>query len=488
MAAKENDELFELIHALNPAERRAFKLYFERNAQSDVTKYIKVFDAIAQMEVWDKSKLEKKFKGDSTITYYSKTKALLLEAIYESLLQNNTTVLVYNEIQYGLNKIRLLLRKGLQDTASKYVEKYKTLGYAAGQFPLVFEILGVEEDIYNTKVKDTTNILDETDVVLEYIKEEQFFNRKNRAVYQYYIQYGTRLPDDVKLKVRALQEEINKTPHSPASFLSMVKKHSSVALAYHIMQENDEAVNAMLEYLKLYFQTPEEFQRDRKKEVIRQMNNMLSYAFHKRDFTYYSGVGDVVRNYMQNIPGEETAKLEVEMSMLFGKISLTHDYSIFEQALDYIESSKTNLVQTHVVRRGDYTFNIALLYTKIHRIDDSLRWLQYFFDIPNIEGRNYVFVYAKILEILIHWKLHSQDLIDSRTLSLKRYLTKKGKLGEFEKVLISFITSSNINNTTKGFQRSLKNFKENLAQLDKTKYAGIVENYNDLLEWFVEPE
>ncbi len=97
-------------------------------------------------------------------------------------------------------------------------------------------------------------------------------------------------------------------------------------------------------------------------------------------------------------------------------------------------------------------------------------------------------MYAKILEILIHWKLHSQDLIDSKTLSLKRYLTKKGKLGEFEKVLISFITSGNTNNTQKGFQRSLKNFIENLAQLDKTKYAGIVENYTDLVEWFVEPE
>ncbi|MBL7975243.1 MAG: hypothetical protein JNJ85_10040, partial [Candidatus Kapabacteria bacterium] len=117
MHNKENDELFELIHSLSKAERRYFKLHFEGNAHSDVQKYTRLFDAIAAMNVFDKSALEKKFKGEQIIKYYSKTKAYMVDAILDALRAFRRGQSPVDDINLQAANIRILIAKGLHAQA-----------------------------------------------------------------------------------------------------------------------------------------------------------------------------------------------------------------------------------------------------------------------------------------------------------------------------------------------------------------------------------
>ena len=53
MPNRSPDELFQLIHTLEKAEKRNFKLFVRRNASSEELKIIQLFDAMERMEQYD---------------------------------------------------------------------------------------------------------------------------------------------------------------------------------------------------------------------------------------------------------------------------------------------------------------------------------------------------------------------------------------------------------------------------------------------------
>ena len=57
MPNRSHDELFQLIHTLEKAEKRNFKLFVRRNASSEELKIIQLFDAMERMEQYDEDLL-----------------------------------------------------------------------------------------------------------------------------------------------------------------------------------------------------------------------------------------------------------------------------------------------------------------------------------------------------------------------------------------------------------------------------------------------
>ena len=59
MANRNIDILFQLIHSLEEAEKRNFKLYITRNSARDDLKIIRLFDALDKLEDYDEKILLK---------------------------------------------------------------------------------------------------------------------------------------------------------------------------------------------------------------------------------------------------------------------------------------------------------------------------------------------------------------------------------------------------------------------------------------------
>jgi len=55
MANKSSDTLFQLIHSLQKAEKRHFKLYIKRNSSNADLKFIQLFDAIDKLDEYNKA-------------------------------------------------------------------------------------------------------------------------------------------------------------------------------------------------------------------------------------------------------------------------------------------------------------------------------------------------------------------------------------------------------------------------------------------------
>ena len=111
-----SDELFRLIHSLNTEEKGYFRKFALRHT-SQGNDYLKLFDAINKQSAFEDAQLKKNFSN------YSRKKLYLKEMLMECLLvyhrKNHPHIYLLGQLQ----KIHLLVIKGLYDEAFKLLDK-----------------------------------------------------------------------------------------------------------------------------------------------------------------------------------------------------------------------------------------------------------------------------------------------------------------------------------------------------------------------------
>lgn len=485
MHNKETDELFELIHSLSKAERRYFKLHFEGNAHSDVQKYTRLFDAIAAMSVFDKSALEKKFKGEQIIKYYSKTKAYMVDAILDALRAFRRGQSPVDDINLQAANIRILIAKGLHAQAEHAFATTKQLCYDTEQLVPLLDILDTEETYRVALLQDRSAIHTEFHNVISLIQEREHMAELHHKVYSLYSKYGLRPTPEAKQEFVTYLELLNTELSKVRLNHSVSLCNSTIAICHHSLGQHYEAYKALCANVELYETkiTPKYF-RARAIDFLRVLGNIITYAYNTRNLETFTEAQELVRSRMEKVAEQEELKFGIIATQIFLEISLRGNFDMFLERVQYVEEHQDVLAKVGTVIQSDIVFNVSLGYLKTHRPDDAIRWLMKLFEVPKFEERTQIYIYARMYEILLHWRLNNTDLVISRTLSYKRYLTKRDIMGELEKAIVKFINAATYNNSTKGFEKAMNAFGVDLEQLAPTQYSGMVAHYSDLLKWF----
>ena len=84
-----NEDLFELIHALTPSEKRYFKLFAQRQGDDKHKLYVKVFDIIDAMTgAYDEQIIKKKLRSPKFVKQLPQIKVYLFDLIMKSMRLN----------------------------------------------------------------------------------------------------------------------------------------------------------------------------------------------------------------------------------------------------------------------------------------------------------------------------------------------------------------------------------------------------------------
>jgi len=485
MSAKETDELFELIHSLTKAERRYFKLHFEGNSHSDVQKYMRLFDAIAAMTAFDKSALDKKFKGEQIVKYYSKTKAYVLDAILDSLRAFRNGQSPADDINQQVANLRILRLKGLNEQFLHLLATTKQLCYETEQPIPLLDILIQEEQYLHDTFQSIEAIQTETKKAIELTTERTDTVALHRRVYAMYSKYGLRLQAEAKEWFTQELVQIAELQKSYSMYSSIFLSNSSIAICHHCLGNHLEAYKTLCVNIDLYDnKISRRYFKERMRDYLHVLGNIITYAFNTRNLQTFTEAQEFVQARMDNVQGFDEIKFGIIATQIFLKISLQGNFNSFATEVVYVEEHQDLLAKVGTVTQSDIIFNVSLGYLKTQKPDDAIRWLMKLFDVPSFEERVQIYIYARMYEILLHWRLDNTDLVISRTLSFKRYLTKRGIMGEFEKTIVKFINAATYNNSTKGFEKAMNTFAQDLEQLDPTQYSGMVAHYSDLMKWF----
>ncbi len=138
------DILFQLIHSLEKAEKRHFKLYIKRSSSNEDLKIIQLFDAIDKLEEYDEKQLLKKLKNIEK-PQLANLKAHLYKQILGSLrllkINENIDIQLNEQLDYA----RILYNKGLKIQALKITEKAKQIARTNHKFSFLIQVISLEK-------------------------------------------------------------------------------------------------------------------------------------------------------------------------------------------------------------------------------------------------------------------------------------------------------------------------------------------------------
>src|SRR5215204_5101046 len=146
MPNRSTDSLFQLIHSLQKAEKRNFKLYIKRNSGNDNLKIVLLFDALDKMNDYDEAVLLKKTKG-----IQKKQLSIIKAHLYRELLaslrllesEQNIDIQLHEQLDYA----RILYNKGLYLQSLKILDKIKETAKAHNQVSLLVQVIFLEKKI-----------------------------------------------------------------------------------------------------------------------------------------------------------------------------------------------------------------------------------------------------------------------------------------------------------------------------------------------------
>src|SRR5947199_8326096 len=140
------DILFQLIHSLEKAEKRHFKLYIKRSSSKEELKIVQLFDAIDKMKDYDEKVLLKKLSG-ITKPQLSNLKTHLYKQVLASLRLLKSADSLDLQLNEQFDYAHILYKKGLFMQSLRILERAKETARTYYKYSFLIHALGLEKRI-----------------------------------------------------------------------------------------------------------------------------------------------------------------------------------------------------------------------------------------------------------------------------------------------------------------------------------------------------
>ncbi|MCX6197998.1 MAG: hypothetical protein NTY88_02085 [Bacteroidetes bacterium] len=174
---QQQDELFQLIKALNKSEKKFFTQYVNLYEKGSSPMYLQVFDFFNLEESYDEEKLFKKFRDPLFKKNYAVTKHYLKNLIVKTLRHGELTVREDRDLTVFILDVKRLMAKGLFGMAKKMIEKLKEEANTEGKFMDVVNLIAMQRGLismgyYRHQPEVNLDVLDEEEeLVIEKIRQ-----------------------------------------------------------------------------------------------------------------------------------------------------------------------------------------------------------------------------------------------------------------------------------------------------------------------------
>ena len=146
MPNRSNNALFLLIKSLKKSEKRNFKLFANRNSETDNLKTVKLFDALDKMEEYNEVFLLKKNTAITKLQL-SNISANLYKQILDSLRLIKDVDNIDLQLHEQMDHARILYNKGLYLQSLHVLDKMKRMAAANNQETYLIQVLFFEKKI-----------------------------------------------------------------------------------------------------------------------------------------------------------------------------------------------------------------------------------------------------------------------------------------------------------------------------------------------------
>ena len=435
-------KLFDLIKSLSPAEKRYFKVYANKKNDSK-NKYLTLFDAIESQQSFDDEKLILKVYGDQVITSrkYSELKAYLYDFILKSLQAYDEKSSVQTRISNMMGNVQALYKRGHYDDCKDVLRKVKKVALHYEEFSHLIEILKWEKWLAHTTID--VDFLDEQLSRIEAEEKRYFYQLNNLSSFRnlflkLYLSIKKNKTDDELLEEienNDLVKKENFKSHRAKVLYNRVKS----SLAYS--RSNIEDFYTYSKELIEVMESEPHFLKEEASEYISAISNYCISCKLTKHYAESEGAIMKFKNVKALNYDDELKIHRQYYQNLFSHCITTGEFdkakSALKEHLQQIQKFDSGLFE-----RKSFYFYYSYIHFGSGDYEKALEYLNHWLGLPKTAERPYYAMLARIFNLVLHYEMGNNLLLESLLRSTYRFLKKEKQLHAIERSFLNFIKSA----------------------------------------------
>jgi len=491
MANKSSDTLFQLIHSLQKAEKRHFKLYIKRNSSNADLKIIQLFDAIDKLDEYNEAVLLKRLP-DIQKQQLSNLKAYLYKQILAALRLLKTHESLDLQLTEQIDYAHILYKKGLFRQALALIDKAKQIARINQKFNFLVPAIALEkriESLHITRSSETRaeDLSRESLEISDHIHYTTILSNLSLQLYGWYIKYGHSLKaEDEQTIIHFMKENVPDNVWQQTGFYERLYLYQSYTWYHFIRQNFTLYYKYAQKWVDLFNEDP-----TRKRIETRQYNKRL-YSPRNSHFVNHQveKSAEVLHEFeafaaSERVQSSENFNIQAFLYIAQAKINHYFMTGEFDKGVKLIPEMEqklgqySSLIDRHRVLVLNYKFATLLFGTgnyagaidylmKIINEDSDLRY-----DLQS---------YARILHLFAHVELGNQELVKHLSKSVYRFMQQLKNLTVVEEALVKFLRNK-VELKGRELKKALEELHANIKAYEKNRYETRAFAYFDIISW-----
>lgn len=491
MPNRQTDILYQLIHTLEKAEKRHFKLYINRNAAHPELKIVKLFDALAKLPYYDEKILLKKLK-DTEKPQLHNLKTHLYKEIMASLRLLKSADSIDLQLNEQFDYAHILYKKGLFAQSLRMVERAKEIARSHEKLYHLNQLLALEKRIETLHI--TRSMQEKADQLAT--EALQISNRTNHLVvlsnmalqlYSWYVKHGhARNEADEKDIREFFNNSLPQDAHLLTGFYENLYLYQSYSTYAFIRQDFLQYYRYTQKWVNLFTDNPL-MVRVETGHYIKGLHNLLNAHFDLRNHQQFAVVLKRFEDFAktERVTGHENFYIQAFIYIHIAKINQHFMQGTFAEGLYLVPYIEEKLKEYELIidrhRILVFNYKIASLYfgsgdyatciDYLHRIINDTADLRY--DLQ---------CYARLVHLLAHYELGNFDIIEHLIKSVYRFMAKMQNFTVVEAAVFAFLRQA-FKLSRHQMQTALEQFLGKIKEFEKNRFETRAFAYLDIISW-----
>jgi hypothetical protein len=483
------DELAKLIASLTKSEKRYFKVF--TSLQNGEKGYIKLFEAIEKLGEYDEKKIRKMYEGEDFLKRLPAVKNYLHGQVLKSLRVINSGNTIETRLREMMQDVSILYEKRLFKQCAKILEKAKDIAKANEMVLPILEI-----NIWQEKVLIELLPIEKFEKALEdSVREEMITVEAQKNAIQYRHLYNKMVLINRKIKEARNKEELDQFESIIKDpLLSSIDKALSfeakqyfyhIHLIYnHAKGDNQECFLLSKAQMQLIESYPEKI-KETPKIYLSALYNVLLCKIHLHKYENFNSILIKLRSFPVNSTNIEVSRFVnsyiFEMVMYLDSGEFAKSAAIRDLILEGLELYHDKI---NIIEKITLLYNLFYSYFGSAEYSKALGIINKLLNDYQKELRYDIQSAVRILNLIIHFELGNNSLLEYNAVSTYRFLYKSKRLYKMENIVLQFIRKKMPKIFNQKQQRAaFIELREAFHAISNDEYESKAFEYFDYISW-----
>jgi hypothetical protein len=491
MANRFSDALFQLIHSLEKAEKRHFKLYIKRSSTKEDLKIVLLFDALDKLNDYDERLLLKKLPGIEK-PQLSNLKTHLYKQILASLRLLKSAESIDLQLNEMFDYAHILYKKGLFVQSLRLLDRAKETAKANQKFNFLAQVLALEKRIETLHITHSMQMRAEqlSAEALEVSGRIDMVARLSNLamqLYSWYIRNGhARNEKDEDILRTFLDANLPVHAREQTGFYERLYLYQIYNWYAFIRQDFLMYYRYSQKWVDIFDEQPLLI-RVETGHYIKGLHNLLNAHFDLRNYQKFEITLQQFEAFAATARVRENDNFRIQSFLYITTAKINQHFMLgtFREGLSMVPEIEQKLAEYDMFidqhRILVLNYKIATLHFGSGEYGICIDYLQRIIN-EQVDMRNDLQCYARVLHLMAHYELGNFELMESLTKSVYRFMAKKENLTKVEEEMFRFLRRT-FHLSRHSVKAEFEKFLRKLKELKTHRFETRAFAYLDLISW-----